>query len=103
MDSQRSFGSLMMKRRLVERMQLPPEFELGCAIFFEHVHVCAEHHGNCFGLQLMRDLIKYAHTDAFIYGGSAVAFLWSSPHQFNGHDGLRRPDVFGMHRRRSTQ
>ncbi len=103
MDSRRSFGSLLMKRRLVERMQLPPQFDFGCAIFFEHVEVCAEHHGNCFGLQLMHDLMKLARSRAFLNGGSAIAFLWSSPHQFNNHDGLQRPDVFGKHLRQSTQ
>jgi hypothetical protein len=103
MESRRSFGSLMMKRRLVERMQLPPQFDFGSAIFFEHVEVCAEHHGNCFGLQLMHDLIKYTRSQADLYSGSTVAFLWSSPHQFNGHDGLRRPDVSGMRLRQSTQ
>jgi hypothetical protein len=93
MFSRRSFGSLMTKRRLVERMQLPPHFEFGSAIFFEHVEVHAEDHGNCFGLQMMHDLIKYVNADAM--GGSAVAFLWSSPHQHNGIDGLRKHDAFG--------
>ena len=102
MESRRSFGSLMMKRRLVERMQLPPQFDFGSAIFFEHVEVYAEDHGNCFGLQLMHDLIKYANADAVLRGGSAVAFLWSSPHQYNGRDGLRKHDVFGTQLRKST-
>jgi hypothetical protein len=73
-------------------MQLPPHFLLGSAIFFEHVTVRADDHGNCFGLQLMHDLIKYTRSQADLYSGSTVAFLWSSPHQFNGHDGLRRPE-----------
>ena len=103
MYSQRSFRSLMMKRRLAERMQLPPHFQFGNAIFFEHVEVYAEDHGNCFGLQLMHDLMKFARSRAFLNGGSAIAFLWSSPQQFNNHDGLQRPDVFGKHLRQSTQ
>ncbi len=102
-ESRRSFGSLMTKRRLVERMQLPPHFEFGSAIFFEHVEVHAEDHGNCFGLQLMHDLIKYASADAAIHGGRAVAFLWSSPHQYNGIDGLRMHDLFGTRFRQSTR
>jgi hypothetical protein len=103
MESRRSFGSLVTKRRLVERMQLPPHFEFCSAIFFEHVEVYAEDHGNCFGLQLMHDLIKYANADAVLRGGSAVAFLWSSPHQYNGQDGLRKHDVFGMRFCQSTR
>ena len=71
--------------------------------FFEHVEVYAEDHGNCFGLQLMHDLIKYANADAVLRGGSAVAFLWSSPHQYNGQDGLRKHDVFGMRFCQSTR
>jgi hypothetical protein len=102
MRSQRSFRSLMMKRRLAQRLQLPPHFQFGNAIFFEHVEVYAEDHGNCFGLQLMHDLIKYANADEFIQGGSAIAFLWSCPHQYNTDDGLRKHDIFGTRFRQST-
>jgi hypothetical protein len=70
-------------------MQMPPQFALGSAIFFEHVEVFADHHGNSFGLQLMHDMIKYARSNAIYYGGSALALLWVCPHQFNGDDGLR--------------
>ena len=103
MFSRRSFRSLLMKRRLAQRMQLPPHFLLGSAIFFEHVTVRADDHGNCFGLQLMHDLMKYADADAFSHGGSAIAFLWSCPHQYNGDDGLRKHDIFGTRSRQSTR
>ena len=103
MFSRRSFRSLLMKRRLAQRMQLPPHFLLGSAIFFEHVTVRADDHGNCFGLQLMHDLMKYADADAFSHGGSAIAFLWSCPHQYNGDDGLRKHDIFGTRFRQSTR
>jgi hypothetical protein len=102
MESQRSFCSLMMKRRLAQRMQLPPHFQFGNAIFFEHVEVCVGDHGNCFGLQLMHDLIKYANVDEFVQGSSAIAFLWSCPHQYNSDDGLRKHDIFGTRSRQST-
>jgi hypothetical protein len=103
MFSRRSFRSLLMKRRLAQRMQLPPHFLLGSAIFFEHVTVRADDHGNCFGLQLMHDLMKYADADAFSHGGSAIAFLWSCPHQYNGDDGLRKHDIFGTRSRQATR
>ena len=89
MNSRKRFGWLISQRPLLERMQMPPQFALGSAIFFEHVEVFADHHGNSFGLQLMHDMIKYARSNAIYYGGSALALLWVCPHQFNGDDGLR--------------
>lgn len=89
MNSRKRFGWLLSQPQLVSRMQMPPQFALGSAIFFEHVEVAADHHGNCFGLQLIHDMIKYTKGNAIYHGGNALALLWACPHQFNGDFGLR--------------
>ena len=98
MNTKKNFGWLMSNPLLVERMQLPPEFVLGGALFIEHVEVNVAHRGNYFGLQLIHDLLDDANTNSQMAGGgSAIAILWSSPFQFNGRDGLRsQKSVFGI-------
>jgi hypothetical protein len=100
MNSREGISHLMMEPLLAERMGLPADFgfshHLLSTLVFEDVAVQAPHHGNFFGLLLMRTIIQRAfrdfpdHFKNFYYN---LVLCWACPPQFHFMNG--RLSLFG--------
>ena len=95
MNSRQSISHLMTEPLLAERMGLPADFgfehHLLSTLVFEDVTVEAPHHGNSFGLLLMRTIIQHVfkfclqpgcpdHYKNFYYN---LVLCWACPPQFH--------------------
>jgi hypothetical protein len=99
MNSRQGISHLMTEPLLAERMGLPADFgfhrQLLSTLVFEDVTVQAPHHGNSFGLLLMRTIIQHVfrcpdHYKNFYYN---LVFCWACPPQFYSMNG--RLSLFG--------
>lgn len=83
MNSGDSLARLLMDPLLIERLKLPADFGLlRRTLVFEDVKVEAPHHGNFFGLLLMKSVIQHVFTPLPAHYTSIV-LCWACPPQFH--------------------
>jgi hypothetical protein len=86
MNTRASLAHLLCAPLLTERLGLPDDFGfnnyLQGTLVFEDVKVEAPHHGNLFGLLLMRSTILHAFKDAHPSRANIV-LCWACPPQFH--------------------
>jgi hypothetical protein len=84
MNSGESLSHLLTEPLLTERLGLPADFGvmLKKTLVFEDVKVEAQHHGNLFGLLLMKTVIQHVFMRVPAYYTSIV-LCWACPPQFH--------------------
>jgi hypothetical protein len=96
MNSREGIAHLLREPLLSERMGLSADFgfthALQATLVFEDVEVQAPHHGNYFGLLLMRSIIQHVFSDTYPNHFNLV-LCWTYPPQFNFMH--RRLSLFG--------